>query len=184
MHFAQRHLIRQISSLTILFYSFEKKVMSVRSLSLFMGIRHRACSCMSKSSGLRVGRVHKQLHFACISLCVCNRGVCVLLHPKGTWAPEQSMYMRKGEAKSYLIKAQEIWTANWRNRRTKEMKGNKHTYFLLCSENGVQCLLAHCQSTFQEKRKLTYQGKINQRWNATKLLDWQRHCRWPWKDLL
>ena len=51
------------------------------------------------------------------------------------------------------------------------MKGKKHTHFLLCSENGFQFSLACCQSTFQKKRKLTYQGKITQSGDANKLSD-------------
>lgn len=73
MHFAQRHLIRQISSLTLSYFILWKRRLC------HLGASHSAWASgtesvprWTKSSGVCVGRAHKQLHFVCISLCVCN----------------------------------------------------------------------------------------------------------------
>lgn len=95
---------------------------------------------------------------------------CTFLWAKGKW----KLSLQKSKKYEHLMGI----TSEQRKWKTKT-----HTGALLCSKNEFQFLWAHCQPAFQRKRKLTYQGKINQRQEANKLSDWQKHQRLPWREI-
>lgn len=68
-----------MDSVTFYFILLKKKVMSVRNLSLLIGIRHRVCLCMSKSSLGSVGVENINICILCVYLPVFACGGLVWL---------------------------------------------------------------------------------------------------------